>query len=285
MNTQRVKKFTKTKIGWCSHVWNPVTGCNNVSPACDNCYADTMSKRLQAIGAPKYKDGFAVRMHPDELKRTAAKGSKGFKIFVCSMSDLFHHKVTDQFIEQVFDVIRAHPDHVFQLLTKRPERLVNDGIKPPDNAWMGVTAENQKWANKRIPLLLQIPAKVRFLSVEPILGEIDFGSIPYRGDTDYFLNPLLARYSTMPNVGDGGRPFLFGLAGLGRIDWVIVGHESGPKSVIRNCGLHPVRLLAHQTRYARCALYVKQLNLDGKLTKKINEFPADLRTREFPEVI
>lgn len=163
-----------SKIEWTDKTWNPVTGCTKVSPGCKNCYAATMAKRLQAMEKPKYKNGFAVTCHPESLGEPL-KWRKPCKIFVCSMGDLFHEDVPFRFIDDVFYAIQACPNHTFQILTKRAERMFEYfkefGPSLP-NVWLGVTAENQEQADKRIPLLLQTPAAVRFVSIEPMLGGV-----------------------------------------------------------------------------------------------------------------
>lgn len=170
--------------------WNPTTGCTKVSQGCKFCYAEIMSKRLQAMGVEKYKDNFEVRIHPEALK-VPYTWKKSKIVFVNSMSDLFHEEIPLYFIKEVFRVMRENPQHVFQVLTKRAERLLelDSELKWPHNIWMGVSVENQKVAH-RIELLRRTNARVKFLSLEPLLG------------------PL-------PNLN------------LDNIDWVIVGGESG----------------------------------------------------------
>lgn len=170
-----------TKIEWADRVWNPVTGCTKISPGCANCYAERMAARLAGrCGYPK-DIPFAVTMHPAKLNEPL-HWRKPARIFVCSMSDLFHQDVPFYFIDDVFDQIKRCRQHTFLILTKRPERMyayfdsssarVNDG-NWIDHTWIGVTAENQEQADKRIPILLQTPAAVRFVSVEPMLGPVD----------------------------------------------------------------------------------------------------------------
>ena len=183
--------MSTTKIEWTEATWNPVTGCSKISPGCLHCYAERMAKRLQAMGQPNYRDGFAVRTHPHML-RLPVSWSKPRMIFVNSMGDLFHEEVPFDFIKQVFDVMEATPQHTYQLLTKRADRLAE--VAPllywPRNVWMGVTVEdNERLA--RVLRLREVPSAVRFLSIEPLLG------------------PL-------PDLELTG------------VDWVIVGGESGP---------------------------------------------------------
>jgi protein gp37 len=180
-------------IEWTDATWNPVTGCTMVSQGCKNCYAARMARRLQAMGVAQYADGFQVRTH-SQLLALPTTWKQPKRIFVNSMSDLFHPEVPLEFIKRVFEVMEACPRHTFQVLTKRDQRLaeVASDLPWPDNVWVGVSIENQS-VDGRIGGLLQVPAAVRFLSCEPLLGPIAFG-----------------------NLKD--------------IDWVIVGGESGPKA-------------------------------------------------------
>jgi len=206
--------MSKTKIEWSEMVWNPITGCTPISPGCLNCYALRMSKRLAGrYGYPEAPDNFRVTLHPARLNEPM-KWKKPRMIFVCSMSDLFHDDVPDTFIEEVFWIIEENFQHTFQILTKRPERMcefMNKGghsfkTLPIPNLWLGVTAENQKCADERIPWLLKTPAVVRFVSAEPLLEPIDFSK------------PLWA-YAEKEN-----HAFPFNTM----LHWIIVGAETGP---------------------------------------------------------
>lgn len=184
--------MAQSSIEWTEMTWNPTTGCDKVSAGCKFCYAEIMSKRLQAMGLEKYKDNFEVRIHEDALKIPYTwKNSK--VVFVNSMSDLFHKDVPLDFIQKVFKVMNNNPQHVFQVLTKRAERLfdLHTELKWTHNIWMGVSVENEK-VKDRIDFLRETNARVKFLSLEPLLG------------------PL-------PKLN------------LEKIDWVIVGGESGHK--------------------------------------------------------
>ena len=180
-----------SKIEWTDATWNPVTGCNKISPGCKHCYAERMAKRLHAAGMPKYRNGFDVAVHPDTLD-IPLRWRKPRAIFVNSMSDLFHNSVSDDFICAVFAVMEQADWHRYQVLTKRPERvaLLNDQLPWPAQVWLGVSVESRRYID-RIDILRGTDAAVKFLSLEPLLG------------------PL-------PGLN---------LAG---IDWVIVGGESGP---------------------------------------------------------
>ncbi|MFH2026699.1 MAG: phage Gp37/Gp68 family protein [bacterium] len=182
---------TKSRIEWTGSTWNPVTGCDRVSAGCKNCYADRMAKRLQAMGVEKYRNGFDVTLHPDVLEEPL-KWKKPRMIFVNSMSDLFHKEIPFEYIAQIFSVMNRAEHHLFQILTKRPKRLVqlSHKLNWTDNIWMGVTVENDKFVS-RIDDLRKTDAKIKWLSLEPLLGPIE-------------------------NLQ------------LKNIDWVVVGGESGP---------------------------------------------------------
>ena len=182
-----------TKIEWTRSSWNPVTGCDRVSAGCAHCYAERMAHRLQRIGQAKYKNGFKVTLHEDLLSLPLS-WKKPRLIFVNSMSDLFHKAVPLDFIREIFAVMEIAPWHIFQLLTKRSERMASLAARLPwpENVWMGVTSESAKFTY-RMSHLQQVPAAVRFVSMEPLLGPM--GDFPTEG-----------------------------------IDWVIVGGESGPSA-------------------------------------------------------
>jgi len=182
-----------TKIEWTEKTWNPVTGCTKISKGCKHCYAHRMAKRLKAMGNIRYTNGFQLTMHKD-LIDAPRKWKKPRYIFVNSMSDLFHEEVPLKFIRRVFKTMNECPQHTFQILTKRSERLKQVAHKLPwsKNIWMGVSIENKKVIH-RIDDLVATPAHIKFLSLEPLLGPLD-------------------------NLNLHG------------IIWVIVGGESGPKA-------------------------------------------------------
>jgi|SRR6218665_92870 len=184
--------MAQSRIEWTEMTWNPTTGCNKVSAGCKFCYAKVMTRRLEAMGVEKYKDGFKLRTHPEALKIPYSWRSPK-TVFVNSMSDLFHKDVPLSFIQQVFEVMNDNPQHVFQVLTKRSDVLLkhHTKLKWTHNIWMGVSVENEKVAY-RITDLAKTNARVKFLSCEPLIGPI----------TNMDLNG---------------------------IDWVIVGGESGRK--------------------------------------------------------
>ena len=178
-------------IEWTDATWNPVTGCTKISPGCAHCYAATMAKRLKAMGQPRYRNGFKVTLQPDVLEAPLRWKRPKF-IFVNSMSDLFHDAVPDDYILRCFEVMNTASQHTFQVLTKRPERVeqIAQRLNWSANIWLGVSVENADYT-WRIDRLVGIPAKIRFLSIEPLLGPI-------------------------PDLRLDG------------IHWVIVGGESGP---------------------------------------------------------
>ncbi len=163
-----------SQIEWTESTWNPVTGCSKVSPGCAHCYAERMALRLQAMGQPNYVDGFKVATHEQALQLPLTWKTPQV-IFVNSMSDLFHADIPDAFIQDVFAVMRRASWHTFQILTKRAERLeqMADRIKWPKNVWMGVSVENSDY-RCRIDSLRGVPAAVRFISFEPLLGPVGF---------------------------------------------------------------------------------------------------------------
>lgn len=223
-------EWTRGDDGSRGKTWNPVTGCEKVSPGCDHCYAETLSERFRGTPGHYFENGFDVQLRPDKLD-LPLRWRKPRKVFVNSMSDLFHDSVPADYIIDVFAVMAKAKQHTFQVLTKRHARmrsLLSDGgfaremwyrlgiveypevldeVWPLPNVWLGVSAEGQKWADIRIPALLDTPAAVRFISAEPLLGPITLS-----GDA-------LGHY-----YGGDPREDITGL------DWVIVGGESGPKA-------------------------------------------------------
>ena len=221
----------KTGIEWTDATWNPVTGCTEVSPGCDHCYAKTFAERFRGTSGHYFEHGFDVQLRPDKLD-LPLRWRRPRRIFVNSMSDLFHDQVPDTYIAQVFAVMALAPQHTFQVLTKRHARmraLLRDDLYdlmvrqlaaedseiydaftnraalqperritwPLPNVWLGVSTENQQWADIRIPALLDTPAAVRWISAEPLLGPIDLtGDLVTAGGSEY-------------------------------LDWVVVGGESG----------------------------------------------------------
>lgn len=224
---------TASKIEWTEQTWNPVTGCTKVSPGCKHCYAETMAHRLKAMGASGYDRGFKLTLQPDRLEQPL-KRKRATVWFVNSMSDLFHKEIPDAYIDRVFDSIRETPQHTYQILTKRSERLpqyfANRAV--PDNVWLGVSVENRKYGKPRIDDLRQVQAQIRFLSVEPLLE--DLGEI-----------------------------------NLKNIHWVIVGGESGSKA--RPMKPEWARRIKQQCEEAGVAYFFKQWGAWGADGRKRNK--------------
>lgn len=196
-----------SKIEWTEQTWNPVTGCTKVSPGCKNCYAETMAKRLQAMCAPGYENGFLLSLMPERLEQPLRR-RKPTLYFVNSMSDLFQEEIPEGFIDQVMNVIRATPQHTYQILTKRSGNMRKyfASRAVPDNAWLGVSVEDKKYGKPRIPDLLAIRAKTRFLSIEPLLedlGEIQLLGIHWvivGGESGFGARPMKEKWAL--NVRD-----------------------------------------------------------------------------------
>jgi protein gp37 len=219
-----------SKIEWTEITWNPVTGCTKISPGCKHCYAETMAHRLQAMGTPGYEGGFALSLQPARLQEPMNR-KKPTTYFVNSMSDLFHEKVPDEYIQRIFGVMWNCPQHTFQCLTKRADRLARFGTARglyefPQNAWIGVSVEDREYGLPRIDELRKVNASVRFLSVEPLLE--DLGQIDLAG-----------------------------------IHWVIVGGESGTKA--RPMQADWVRSIRDQCKAANVPFFFKQW---GGMNKK-----------------
>ena len=255
----------KSRIEWTDATWNPVTGCTKVSEGCRNCYALAFAERFRGVEGHYFENGFDVTLREDKI-HVPATWKRPRRIFVNSMSDLFHEDVPFQYMARVFSIMRRSPQHQFQVLTKRPERMLEfmewyqqtlDSdfagrvTLPFPNVWLGVSVENQKAADERIPLLLQTPAAVRFLSCEPLLGEVN-------------VSPYLSPVDTVTD--EDGRDYSVNIPG---VDWVIAGGENGPKAR----PMHPdwVRTLRDQCEEARVPFFFKQW---GEYIVPIDELPA-----------
>jgi len=194
--------MTYSKIEWTESTWNPVTGCNKISPGCKNCYAERMSRRLQAMGQKNYADGFKLTLQPHMLA-LPLRWKKPQTIFVNSMSDLFHKNVPLEYIQQVFEVMNQAHWHRFQVLTKRADRLaqVSSQLNWTSNIWMGVSVESQKYTD-RIDHLRETGAKTKFLSLEPLLGplrNLDLTGIDWAivgGESGFGARPMLVDWAT-----------------------------------------------------------------------------------------
>lgn len=280
----------RTKIEWATDVWNPIRGCSRVSAGCQRCYAERMASRFNGPGQPY--EGLAengrwtgvVRLVPEALGQPL-RWRKPRRIFVNSMSDLFHESLDFDAILTVFGIMINAPQHVFQVLTKRPRRMreflrwrddlwTREYGKPfsfPPHVWLGVSVENQATADERIPELLQTPAAVRFISYEPALGPLNVARwLPWRPPAmEPDEDPRVVGYPPPP-------------APL--IHWLIAGGESGPGA--RPCELDWFRSVRDACRMWSVPLFVKQLpGSGGRVLTKIGDFPEDLRIQEYPEVV
>lgn len=261
-----------TKIEWTDEVWNPAIGCSKCSPGCQNCYAERFAYRLACMGQEKYqkvvkgmptskpfwKKGFTAVWTGEIFcdKSILVKPlhwRKPRRIFLCSMGDLFHEKVPFEFIEKIFCVIRQCPQHTFLILTKRPEMMAEyiEGewcredssmgfgsiimTEEFPNIYLGISVSTQKEADEKRPILLQIPAAKRFVSIEPMLGEIDLNL-----QKDYDPIGGLRTYGDM-------------------LDWVIIGAESGPRK--RYCPIENIRSVVQQCQAAGVPVFVKQIHI------------------------
>lgn len=261
----------KSKIEWTDATWNPVTGCSHVSEGCRFCYAERLAKRLHAMGRPGYTDlpwthqnaERNIFLHPKLLDKPL-HWKRPRLVFVNSMSDLFHEQVPFEFIARVFGVMKDAKQHTFQVLTKRPERMkefmlwLRHGFDyqvsyPSPNVWLGVSVEDQRAADERIPLLIETPAAVRFLSCEPLLGPVDL-SAGYLSDHEW----------------EHGTP--------GGVKWVIVGGESGPDAR----PMHPAwaRAIRNQCDEAGVPFFMKQWGNWTPNLAGITEYAQDVIRRE-----
>jgi len=269
-----------SKIPWTDETWPIVTGCSRVSAGCANCYAQREAAgRLK--NHPRYKGLTEGGKWTGEVRFNAETLSeplhwkKPRRVFVASMGDLFHDKVDPEWIDAVWKIMGLCPQHTFQVLTKRPGNMKRwlkttsafaEGHFTP-NVWLGVTVENNNHRH-RINDLLQCRAAVRFVSVEPTLGPVEIQ--PYLF-SDYDQAAMDVQLLTPP----GGFTHA-------KLDWVIIGAESGRRGR-RPCKLEWVRSLVEQCQKADVACFVKQIDIDGKLSKDPAEWPADLRVQEYPK--
>lgn len=263
----------KSKIEWTDRTWSPVTGCTKVSPGCANCYAERMSKRLAGRFGYPADDPFKVTLHPERLAEPM-RWRKPRRVFVCSMGDLFNDAVSFRFIDRVINAAFRAPQHTYLILTKRPDRMqhyfescrergipaiiwMRHGLK----LWLGVTCENQEQADKRIPILLQIPAVTRFVSVEPMLSAVYFTraaiiECPVCKDGKHWTNnPVPSSCFKCGHVRTVES----------KIDWCICGMESGPDR--RSAQIDWIKSLKNQCVKAGIPFFLKQMEIGGKLVK------------------
>ncbi len=233
----------KTSIQWTDATWNPSTGCSKVSPGCKNCYAERLSHRLKEMRNPKYRRGFRFTLHRDALD-LPLKWRKPRKIFVNSMSDLFHESMPEDFLTSCFEIMERAYWHVFQILTKRPDRMLSftkDYGEIPDHIWLGTSVELAMY-NHRIQTLKQVPARVKFVSFEPLLGPI-------------------------------------GQVALDGISWAIVGGESGPHH--RPIKAEWIREIRKQCKEQGIAFFFKQWG--GRTAKSGGRILDGKEWNEYPE--
>jgi protein gp37 len=310
--------MSKTSIEWTEQTWNPIVGCSIVSPGCTNCYAMKMAGRIEKMnrtggsnsnyvnpydGTTKRVNGNTVwtgklARAPESTLLAPLHRKKPTTYFVNSMGDLFHEDCPDEWIDRVFAVMALSPQHTFQILTKRAARMreycdrwvaqadlphVGLGYSgasimvdwPLPNVWLGVLTERQQEADERIPLLLQTPAAVRFISAEPLLGPLALHALNLH--TDRPSNALRG----VQCVPDDSAAGFHNEAGP-KIDWVIVGAESGPGA--RPMNLDWARSLLVACEYADVAFFMKQISgRNGRAVKDMADFPEMLRMRAMPE--
>lgn len=307
----------RTNISWTDATWNVVTGCSKISTGCANCYAAAMAPRLARMGAKGYTElpwteansDQNVTLHPDRLDQPLRTKKAGKKFFTCSMSDLFHEQISDDFLDKVFAVMALANQHTFQVLTKRPRRMAQyiqrvqtiypspwslvgnvsqqllgqhaheitaacERGLPLPNVWLGTSAEDQRAADERIPHLLDAPAAVRFVSCEPLVGRVDLRAVRC-GDSAI----------TQPGVdSDPGQPMgtFDALRHPDGIDWVIAGGESGPE--YREMDEQWAGQLRDDCRLTGTAFFFKQkagyrpesdVHLDGEIIRQFPDHPAD----------
>ena len=255
----------RSSIEWTETTWNPVTGCTKVSPGCAHCYAETFAERFRGVSGHPYERGFDLQLRRERLEQPLS-WTQPRMIFVNSMSDLFHEDVPVEYIQDVFKIMRKASWHTFQILTKRSERMVElaPRLRWPANVWMGVSVENQRWTS-RIQDLRSVPAKVRFLSCEPLLENVDLLTPTFNGADSFGA-----------------------LAGL---HWIIVGGESGTRA--RPFDVRWARSIMEQCARADVACFVKQMGaapVEGGAELLFADpkggdpdgWPDELRVREIP---
>lgn len=338
-----------TSIEWTDRTWNPVRSCSRVSEGCRNCYAERQAARFSDPG--RYAHGFVertksgprwtgrVELVPEKLAEPLS-WRKPQRVFVNSMSDLFHGDLPDEDIVRVFAVMHQAPRHTFQVLTKRPERMrewftrsvhwnaytrmlkltgpltdarIAGNPWPLPNVWLGVSVEDQKTADERIPILLDTPAAVRFVSAEPLIGPVKLheyllGFAAGNGVADcscghghgFYRCPNYGSVSAKCHIRECGCPGFTKARGASGLHWLIVGGESGPGA--RPCDVAWIRSIVKQCKSAGVACFVKQLGsnpwadqsrcdepanhwihrLRDRKGGDLDEWPSDLRVREFP---
>lgn len=267
-----------SKIGWTDDTFNPWIGCTRVSPGCAHCYAEAYANRWDVVkwgkGQPRRLTSDANWAKPCKWNREAEAAGRRRRVFCASLADVFDAEVPTEWRDRLWALIKATPWLDWLLLTKRPENILL-GMLPPDwgegwaNVWLGTTTENQSMADERVSLLLQVPARIRFLSVEPMLEYVNLRRVT--PDTD----ELGVGYDALAGALCGNRE-----PGGPRISWVICGGESGHGA--RPMRLEWARSLRDQCRDAGTAFFFKQLGGARDKGEALESIPEDLRVREFP---
>jgi len=270
----------KNKIGWLNapgyigETWNPIVGCDKVSEGCENCYAENMARRLSGMGKTQYiavinskgKWNGSTCFVTDAVDKPT-KWKKPRLIFVCSMGDLFHKSVSFNHVDRIMEIIKSTPQHTYIVLTKRPDimfRYFASHANPPSNIFFGVSAENQKRLEERIPYLFYLKAAVKFVSIEPMIDEVDLDVIVIDSKVE---------------VGD--KTYYTKKKAIDLVDWVIVGGESGHKArPLLSRWVIKVKELCEKTKTPFFFKQGSQANWNNY--KNIDSFPLDLKIREFP---
>lgn len=297
----------ESNIEWTEATWNPVRGCTKVSPGCKHCYAETFAERWRGIPGHAYEQGFDLRLVPEALY-LPLRWKKPKTIFVNSMSDLFHEGIPEDYIRGVFEVMERAHWHTFQVLTKRGARLAElaPRLSWPKNVWMGVSVEDRKYGMPRVEHLKKVPAAVRFLSIEPLLDEINIR--PHLLGFDVANPGACANcgqghgFTRCPNYGQISPTIIPGPgwpAGTKSctqfrpsyqqpIGWVIIGGESGPgarpmaqewaAAIVRQCKAASVPVFVKQMG----SVWARQNNSRTQKGSDLNEWPEVLRVREMP---
>lgn len=286
-------------VEWIDATWNPVTGCSPVSEGCENCYAKRHAERFRGRFGYSEDEPFRVTVHGDRLDQPL-RWKKPRRILVCDMGDLFHEDVPEDTLDSVFDTMALACQHTFLVLTKRPQRMreylstITNRLgygafyllkgKLLHNVWIGVTAENQRTADERIPILMSIPAAVRFVSVEPMLGPVNLRSIDMRctrtsyGETWSKLDGLSGRKFFQDHKG----PWVSAgpTSSTSRIDWVICGGESGPGARPMNPAW--AREIRDQSVDAGVPFFFKQWG-EWRVgeSKDFGRYPEDISTGQY----
>lgn len=277
-------EWTRNDDGTEGKTWNPLAGCSIVSPGCTNCYAMRMAARIERMQPASHYKGLTKQVNgnpvwtgkiaraPDHIFTAPLKWRKPTRVFVNSMSDLFHEDVPDEWIDQIFAIMAQCPQHVFQILTKRPARMrawcIKNAAVPYPQIWLGVSVEDQARADERIPLLLETPAAVRFISAEPLLGPVYLTRLRFDSDPEWRLCGLTG------DKWDQLMRWHYQKGATAHLDWVIVGGESGPGK--RPVDLGWMRSIRDKCEAAHVPLFVKQ-------TDKVIPIPDDLMIREWPK--